>query len=96
VQLGSVGPNLGPPRCTRERLKLVWILLQANMLNSVCDALDHMLDLIRLDRKYRLGLHGWVPAVMLRLDLGLECYDHVKWWATTGLRGNDTGTESAQ
>lgn len=53
-------------------------LLRSGSLDGVQEALDHMLDIIRLCRKDNVGLRNYVPAAMLRLDRDQDCYDFVK------------------
>lgn len=67
----------------RARFALAAVqLLSFGTLDGVSDALDHLLDMLRLCRSDNMGLRYLVPAIMLRLDLDQECYDFVKWWAT--------------
>ncbi|CAK7226512.1 hypothetical protein SBRCBS47491_006256 [Sporothrix bragantina] len=52
-----------------------------NTPDSVREGLDHMLELLRLDRRDGMGQRDFAPAMMLRLDKDQECYDFLKWWA---------------
>ncbi|KAJ9210657.1 hypothetical protein DTO166G4_7717 [Paecilomyces variotii] len=67
----------------RARFELAWDhLLPLGTFDSVHEALEHLLDMLRLCRADNLGIRDIVPAIMLRLDRDQECYDFVKWWAT--------------
>ncbi|CAK7241829.1 MAG: hypothetical protein STHCBS139747_003300 [Sporothrix thermara] len=52
-----------------------------NSPDSVREGLQHMLELLRLDRQDGMGQRDFAPAMMLRLDQDQECYDFLKWWA---------------
>ncbi|KAL1883298.1 hypothetical protein Daus18300_000356 [Diaporthe australafricana] len=54
--------------------------------DAVQAALDHLTDMLRLGRRDDLGFRNIVPALYLRLGRDQECYDFLKWWATTGER----------
>lgn len=45
-------------------------------------ALDHLLDMLRLNRKDNMGVRDLIPALYIRLDQDRECYDFLKWWLT--------------
>lgn len=49
---------------------------------AVQTALDHLLDMLRLNRSDNMGLRDTVPSLMLRLGRTQDAYDFVKWWAT--------------
>lgn len=49
---------------------------------AVQTALDHLMDMLRLNRSDNMGLREMVPSLMLRLGRTQEAYDFVKWWAT--------------
>ncbi|KAI0408731.1 hypothetical protein F4802DRAFT_548839 [Xylaria palmicola] len=66
----------------RARYALVRQLTGLGTLDGVREALEHLLDMLRLCRSDNMGLRSIVPAVMLRLDHDQECYDFMKWWAT--------------
>ncbi|KAL1860844.1 hypothetical protein Plec18170_001358 [Paecilomyces lecythidis] len=73
----------------RARHYLAWRhLLFLDTLDGVQEALEHLRDMLRLNRSDNMGLRNLVPAIMLRLDLDQECYDFVKWWATCDIDGN--------
>jgi hypothetical protein len=68
----------------RARFTLVEALLKLNTASAVTAALDHLLDMLQLCRPDNMGVRDVVPALFLRLGRDQECYDFVKWWATTG------------
>lgn len=49
---------------------------------AVQTALDHLMDMLRLNRSDNMGLRDIVPALMLRLGRDQDAYDFIKWWAT--------------
>ena len=55
---------------------------------SVQLQLDNVKDMLRLCRKDNMGVRDHVPALMLRLGLDQDCYDFIKWYGTTGMRGD--------
>lgn len=70
----------------RARFAFIEALMQVSSRTAVQMALDHALDMLKLDRPDRIGVRPLVPALTLRLDRGQDAYDFVKWWATTGRR----------
>jgi hypothetical protein len=48
---------------------------------AVQTALDHLMDMLRLNRRDSMGLRDMVPSLMLRLGRTQDAYDFVKWWA---------------
>lgn len=48
--------------------------------------LEHFTDMLRLNRIDNQGVRDIVPHLMLRLGREQECYDFLKWFATTGKR----------
>lgn len=48
---------------------------------AVQTAIDHFMDMLRLNRSDSMGLRNQVPALMLRLGRDQDAYDFVKWWA---------------
>ncbi|KAK8218852.1 hypothetical protein IWZ01DRAFT_166762 [Phyllosticta capitalensis] len=46
-------------------------------------ALDHSMDMIRLNRSDNLGMRSLIPTLLMRLGREQECYDFLKWWAKT-------------
>jgi hypothetical protein len=67
----------------RARYALVEALLKVKTLDAAEAALDHLLDMLRLCRGDNMGVRDLVPHLMLRLGRNQECYDFIKWWATT-------------
>ncbi|KAG8156976.1 hypothetical protein KVR01_013198 [Diaporthe batatas] len=49
--------------------------------SSVETALDHIMDMFRLNRSDYLGQRALVPSLMLRLWRDQDAYDFMKWWA---------------
>jgi len=68
----------------RARFALVEALNKVNTHASVQAQLDHLMDIMRLCRGDNMGVRDLVPALMLQLNKDQECYDFLKWWATTG------------
>ena len=62
------------------------ILIHFNNIDAVETALGHMMELLHLSRVDVQGNKHTIPALYLRLGRDQECYDFVKWWATTGER----------
>lgn len=54
--------------------------MKVNTELAVRSALDHLLDMIRLNRGDNQGLREMVPALYLRLGQDQECYDFAKFW----------------
>lgn len=71
----------------RARFAAADALLKANTAVSVRNALEHFKDMLRLCRGDNMGVRDIVPGLMLRLGQEQECYDFLKWWATTGSDG---------
>jgi hypothetical protein len=72
----------------QARYALVEALLKIKTYAAVEAALNHLLDMLRLCRGDTMGVRDIVPALFLRLGRDQECYDFMKWWATTGQRGD--------
>jgi hypothetical protein len=70
------------------RYGLIEAILEVKTLDAVESALDHCMDILRLCRSDNMGVRHLVPALLLRLRRDQECYDFVKWWATTGEQGD--------
>ncbi|KAK5112763.1 hypothetical protein LTR62_003861 [Meristemomyces frigidus] len=66
----------------RARLELSRQLANLNTLDGVMQSYQHRREMLTLCRSDQLGLRIILPAIMLRLDLDLECYHFVKWWST--------------
>lgn len=72
----------------RARYALIEAILKVRTYDAALAALDHLMDCLRLCRGDNMGLRDLVPAQMLRLDRNQECYDFVKWYATTGQKSD--------
>ncbi|OBT81374.1 hypothetical protein VE02_09963 [Pseudogymnoascus sp. 03VT05] len=72
----------------RARYALVEALLEISTYAAVDAALNHLLDMLRLCRSDNMGVRDAAPALFLRLGKDQECYDFVKWWASTGERSD--------
>ncbi|KAI1861941.1 hypothetical protein JX265_009444, partial [Neoarthrinium moseri] len=68
----------------RARFAAADSLLQVDTVSAAEEALDHLMDMLRLCRSDNLGVRDIVPTLLLRLDREQECYDFLKWWATVG------------
>ncbi|OTA98504.1 hypothetical protein M426DRAFT_32844, partial [Hypoxylon sp. CI-4A] len=68
----------------RARDTLADDLVMLGTLDGVGEGLEHFRDMMKLCRADNLGMRDVVPTTMLRLDLDQECYDFLKWWATSG------------
>ena len=68
----------------RSRYALVEALLKVKTPDAVDAAFKHLMDMLRLCRSDNMGVRDLVPALFLRLGKDQECYDFVKWYATTG------------
>jgi hypothetical protein len=68
----------------QARYSLVEALLKVNTVQAVTAALDHSMDMLRLNRMDNQNMKSIVPSLYLRLRRDQDCYDFLKWWATTG------------
>ena len=66
----------------RARYGHVEALLKVKNRTAVQVALDHLLDMLHLNRSDNLGLRDFVPALYLRLGREQAFYDFIKWWYT--------------
>jgi len=66
----------------RARYGHVEAVLKIKSRTAVQTALDHLLDMLRLNRSDNMGLRDLVPALHLRLGREQACYDFIKWWYT--------------
>jgi hypothetical protein len=67
----------------RARYGVVESVLKINTLPAVQTAFDHIMDMLRLCRSDNMGVRYQAPALFLRLGKDQECYDFIKWWATS-------------
>ncbi|RFN52833.1 mynd finger [Fusarium flagelliforme] len=51
--------------------------------DSVKEALYHLLEMLRLSRSDNTGLRDTVPGLYIRLNMDQAAYDFMKWYATT-------------
>ncbi|KAL8403477.1 hypothetical protein RB594_008654 [Gaeumannomyces avenae] len=72
----------------RARFAAADALLEINNVDAVQASLDHLTDMLRLCRSDNLGVRDIVPFLMLRLGQEQQCYDFIKWWATTAQQGD--------
>lgn len=72
----------------RARYAFVDNLVKIKTCDAVKTAFDHIMDMLRLCRSDNMGLRDIVPAIFIRLEKDQECYDFLKWYATTGSRGD--------
>ncbi|RNJ53204.1 hypothetical protein D7B24_002247 [Verticillium nonalfalfae] len=69
-------------------------LLATGTLDGVQQALEHLLDMLKLSRSDNMGLRDIIPAIMLRLDLDRECHDFIRWWSVLDSPGDDLWADS--
>ncbi|KIV96989.1 hypothetical protein PV10_00799 [Exophiala mesophila] len=62
------------------RMSLLDALRRQATLDGVSEALEHLQDMLRLDRSDEFWLRDLAPPLMLQLDKDQECYDFLKWW----------------
>ncbi len=72
----------------RARYALMEALLKVKTHAAVKAAHDHAMDCLRLCRSDNMGVRYMIPALKLRLGRDQECYDFIKWYATTGQEGD--------
>ena len=72
----------------RARFGVVEALQEIKTHDSVEKQLYHLTDIMRLNRSDNIGVRHLVPALMLRLRRDQDAYDFIKWYATTGMRGD--------
>lgn len=75
---------LGTRDYMMRRYEFVGTMLELfpGYLVAVQTAVDHIMDMLRLNRSDNMGLRNLVPAQLLRLGRDQDAYDFVKWWAT--------------
>lgn len=69
----------------RERYNLMLYRLNIGTGEALESALTDCLDMLRLCRGDNQSARDQVPALLLRLGRDQDAYDHIKWWATSGL-----------
>ncbi|KAL7777058.1 hypothetical protein CFE70_007479 [Pyrenophora teres f. teres 0-1] len=74
----------GTSNYMKSRNELIMALGKINTKLAVQVALDHALDLIRLNPQDSMYVRSCVPTLFLRLGRDQECYSFCKWWVTVG------------
>lgn len=67
----------------QSRYALVEAVLKVKTRSAVQSALNHIMGMLSLCRGDNQGVGDVVPALFLRLGKDQECYNFLKWWATT-------------
>lgn len=88
TQVGHFWGILGTRDYMRARYALIEALKRIKTLDAVQTALDHLMDMLRLNRGDNMGVRDLVPALLLRLGRDQDCYDFVKWYQTMGQQGD--------
>ncbi|CAG8973042.1 hypothetical protein HYALB_00007270 [Hymenoscyphus albidus] len=89
TSIGHFWGIMGTRDYMRARFGLVEAIMELkHERKAVVDALEHLMDLLRLCRSDNMGVREMVPHLMLRLDRDQEAYDFVKWYETEGQRGD--------
>lgn len=77
----------------RARFALANALLRIDNTAAITQALEHFLDMMRLNPSDNLGVRDIMPHALLRLGLEQACYDFLRWSAID--LGTDPATSSA-
>ena len=72
----------------RARFALVETILKINTFDAVEEAAEHLIDMCHLCQGDNMGVRDLIPALLLRLGKDQECCDFIKWWKTTGMKGD--------
>ncbi|KAF1984134.1 hypothetical protein K402DRAFT_150694 [Aulographum hederae CBS 113979] len=72
----------------RARYGLVEAMLEIKTFEAAETAYDDMRDMLRLCRSDNMGIRDLMPTTLLRLGRDQDCYDFIKWYATTGNEGD--------
>jgi len=64
----------------RARYTHVEALLEVQPRTAVAKALEHLLDVLRLNHSDNIGVRDLIPSLYLRLGRDQDCYDFLKWW----------------
>lgn len=88
TRVGHFWGILGTRDYMRARYALIEALIRIKTLDAVQTALDHLMDMLRLNRGDNMGVRDLVPALLLRLGRDQDCYDFVKWYQTMGQQGD--------
>ncbi|KAJ3540253.1 hypothetical protein NMY22_g4375 [Coprinellus aureogranulatus] len=87
-KVGSFWGILSTRDYMRARLRYAVDVLDIDSHDALTTALDHMRDMLRLNRRDNQGVRDRIPSILLRLGQDQKCYDFVKWYATEGARGD--------
>ncbi|KAF4335869.1 hypothetical protein FBEOM_10294 [Fusarium beomiforme] len=68
----------------KARFDYITAILNVRTGEAVEIALNHSLDLLRLNRGDNQGVRSQIPALYLRLGRDQEAYDFIKWYAVKG------------
>jgi hypothetical protein len=68
----------------KSRNELVHVLLDINTKQAVESALEHSLDIMRLNPEDFMYVRRFTPSLFLRLGRDQECYVFCKFWVTKG------------
>ncbi|KUM66571.1 hypothetical protein ACN42_g541 [Penicillium freii] len=68
----------------RSRAALSNTMSNVGTAESLEAQLDLLMENLRLCRGDNMGSRDVIPGLMIRLQQDQECYDFLKWWATTG------------
>lgn len=84
TRVGHFWGILGTRDYLRARYGLIEALEKIKTFDAVQVALDHVMDILRLNRGDNMGVRDLAPPLLLRLGRDQDCYDFVKWHQTTG------------
>lgn len=68
----------------RSRIALCNTMSNVRNVESLEAQLDLLMENLWLCRGDNMGSRDAIPGLMIRLQWDQECYDFLKWWATTG------------
>ena len=69
------------------RAKHVSAMMDIDTFEAVQLVLEHLMDMLYLDREDHLGFQEFVPWLLVRPGRDQDCYYFVKWWETYDLHG---------
>ncbi|CAG8910082.1 unnamed protein product [Penicillium egyptiacum] len=72
----------------RSRSALYDAMRHVKNIESLLAQLDILMENLRLCRSDNMGWRDVIPGLMIRLQQDQECYDFLKWWATTFQKDN--------
>lgn len=88
TQVGHFWGIFGTRDYMRARHAFVTALGKIKTFDAAQTALDHVMDILRLNRGDNMAVRDAVPALLLRLGRDQDCYDFVKWWQTAGQKSD--------